>query len=82
MGLAFIGFGDNESAATSFWVHGHKELPRQFCALFKVRPRSRHCYGGNLAIVVVQLCVRIRYSDVIGSPTTLRTKPLSSCGIP
>ena len=33
------------------------------------RQGFRHFYGGNLAIVVVQFCMRILHTDVIGSPT-------------
>ena len=46
------------------------------------RQGFRHFYGGNLAIVVVQFCMRILHTDVIGSPTAFRTKPFSNNGIP
>jgi hypothetical protein len=50
--------------------------------MIRCNQRFRHFYGGNLAIVLIQFCIRIRHTDVIGSSTTLRTKPYPDNGIP
>jgi hypothetical protein len=39
--------------------------------MIRCNQRFRHFYGGNLAIVLVQFCMRIRHIDVIGSPTLM-----------
>jgi hypothetical protein len=36
----------------------------------------------DLAIVLVQFCMRIRHSGVIGTPTALRAKPFPNNVIP
>ena len=50
--------------------------------MIRRQPEVQHFYGGNLAIVLVQFCMRIRHIDVIGSSTALRAKPFPNNGIP
>ena len=50
--------------------------------MIRCNQRFRHFYGGNLAIVLVQFCMRIRHSGVIGTPTALRAKPFPNNVIP
>jgi len=79
--LHFAAFLGHETVARVLLEH-HADAGAVADNPMKVMPLHSAAAGRNLAIVLVQFCIRILLTNVIGSPKTLRAKPLLSSGIP